>query len=260
MALVLFFAGAWGYARLAGIAVPAGQGTALPAGGGSLLGNGGALLALAALIGTAALAGLLLVDRRRSPLATGLPGALLLAWTGLYLVNVRQAVSLIPLRSHPFGAGWEALLIHGLLGAAGAMLIVPALIPARWRASQAAGTDVPPVPAAEPLPAVWPDARSLPQEAQPPLAPMPGDEVPLGQVPANQVAADEFALTGTVLSYPPGGAVQPVDTSRVTGASRALRATGSFQAVPGSTPRSSGSLGTVQDGLRGPYHQPPEEE
>src|SRR5262249_61393748 len=67
-------------------------------------------------------------------LAAGLPGLLLLGWTGLYLVSVRQAVDLIPLRSDPFGAGFEAMLFNGILAAAGLAMIVPMFVPSRWRA------------------------------------------------------------------------------------------------------------------------------
>ncbi len=132
MAAVMFFAGAWGYLRLLTVPGPAGQAAALPAGGGSL--HGTQLLALGALAGTAVLAGLLVMIPRISPLAAGLPGAALLAWTALYLVNVRDAVDLIPLRSHPFGAGWQGLLLSGVLGAAGAVMVFPLFVPSRWRA------------------------------------------------------------------------------------------------------------------------------
>jgi hypothetical protein len=75
-----------------------------------------------------------------------LPGLLVLGWTGLYLVSVRQAVDLIPLRSDPFGAGFEAMLFNGILGAAGMAMILPLLVPSRWRTrrtdeSEAAGAD-----------------------------------------------------------------------------------------------------------------------
>ena len=95
------------------------------------------LLALAAVVGTALLAGILMVVPRISPLATGLPGLLLLGWTALYLVNVRQGVDLIPLRADPFGAGFEAMLFNGILGAAGLAMILPMFVPSRWRARQA---------------------------------------------------------------------------------------------------------------------------
>src|SRR5215468_3651777 len=58
-------------------------------------------------------------------------------WTGLFLASVRQAVDLIPLRSDPFGAGFEAMLINGVLGAAGLAMILPMFVPSRWRARAA---------------------------------------------------------------------------------------------------------------------------
>jgi hypothetical protein len=134
MAGVLFFPGSWGYLRLLRLPAPAGQLSGLPAGGGSLISDHHVLLALAALAGTGLLAGILLAVPRISPLAAGLPGLLLLGWTGLYLASVRQGVDLIPLRSDPFGAGFEAMLFNGILGAAGLTMIVPMLVPSRWRA------------------------------------------------------------------------------------------------------------------------------
>src|SRR5436305_1965118 len=48
---------------------------------------------------------------------------------------------------------------------------------------------------------------------------------------------EEPELVGTVISRPFPSNVRPVDTTRVTGASRALRATGSFRARTGPIPR-----------------------
>jgi hypothetical protein len=133
MALVMFFGGAWAYLRLLKLPVPPGDPGALPAAGGSLLSNGSVLLALAVLAVTGVLGGVLVAVPRISPLAAGLPGLLLIAWTVLYLVSVRWATTVIPMRSYSFGAGWEALLFNGVLGAAGLVMIVPMFIPARWR-------------------------------------------------------------------------------------------------------------------------------
>jgi hypothetical protein len=143
---VLFFPGAWGYLRLLRFSAPAGQLSQLPAGGGSLISDNKVLIALAAIAATGLLAGILMVVPWISPLAAGLPGLLLLGWTGLYLDSVRRAVSLIPLRSDPFGAGFEAMLFNGILGVAGMAMILPMLVPSRWRArrtgeSEAAGAD-----------------------------------------------------------------------------------------------------------------------
>jgi hypothetical protein len=141
MAGALFFPGAWGYLRLLRLPAPADQLSNLPAGGGSLLSDHHVLLAFAAVAGTVLLAGILIGVPRVSPLATGLPGLLLLGWTALYLVNVRQGVDLIPLRSDPFGAGFEALLFNGILGAIGLAMIIPMFVPSRWRARRLDDSD-----------------------------------------------------------------------------------------------------------------------
>ena len=134
MAGVLFFPGAWGYLRLLRMPAAAGQLAQLPAGGGSLISDHNVLIAFAAMAGTGLLAGILIAVPRISPLAAGLPGLMLLGWTGLYLVSVRQAVDLIPLRADPFGAGFEAMLLNGILTAAGLAMITPMFVPSRWRA------------------------------------------------------------------------------------------------------------------------------
>ncbi|HEX3308190.1 MAG TPA: hypothetical protein VHS32_18235, partial [Streptosporangiaceae bacterium] len=107
MAAAVFFAASWGYLKL--LIVPAGVGR-LPAGGGSLLHNHAVLEGFGAMLGVGLLAGLLIAVPRISPLAAGLPGLALLAWTGLYLFSVRHAVQYIPLKSRPYGIGFEALL------------------------------------------------------------------------------------------------------------------------------------------------------
>jgi hypothetical protein len=133
MTAVLFFPGTWGYLRLLRLPAAAGQLSHLPGGGGSLIADKHVLIALVAIAGTGLLAGILIAVPRISPLAAGLPGLLVLGWTGLYLVSVRQAVDLIPLRSDPFGAGFEAMLFNGILGAAGLAMITPMFVPSRWR-------------------------------------------------------------------------------------------------------------------------------
>jgi len=135
MVLAMFFAGAWGYLRLLRLPTPAAE---LPAQGGSLLSYNGVLAALAAVAVTGLAAGILVAVPRISPLAAGLPGLLLIAWTALYLVSVHRAVGLIPLRSNAFGAGWESMLFNGVLGGAGLAMIVPLFLPSRWRRAGAA--------------------------------------------------------------------------------------------------------------------------
>jgi hypothetical protein len=128
MAGVFFFAGAWGYLRL--LRLP---GAALPAGGGSLLSNHHVIEAIAALLVTGLLAGILIAAPRISPLAAGLPGLVLLGWTGLYLAKVHRAVSLIPFKDKAFGVGFEAMGINGILALVG---IIPLFVPSRWRSTR----------------------------------------------------------------------------------------------------------------------------
>ena len=129
MILAMFFVSAWGYRRL----LPLSASATLPAQGGSLLSHHGVLAAVAAVAATGLAAGILAAWPRISPLAAGLPGLLLIAWTVLYVVSVRRAVELIPLRSYSFGFGWEGMLFNGVLGGAGLAMIVPVFVPSRWR-------------------------------------------------------------------------------------------------------------------------------
>jgi hypothetical protein len=130
MAAAVFFAASWGYLKL--LILPAGVGR-LPAGGGSLLHNHAVLEGFGAMLGVGLLAGLLIAVPRISPLAAGLPGLALLAWTGLYLFSVRHAVQYIPLKTRPYGMGFEALLFDGMLALAGLAMVVPLFVPSRWR-------------------------------------------------------------------------------------------------------------------------------
>jgi hypothetical protein len=227
MAAVMFFAGAWGYLRL----------TTAATDGGSLL-HSTPLLALGALLGTAVLAGLLVMIRRISPLAAGLPGLALLAWTGLYLASVQRAVNLIPLRSHAFGAGWQGLLGSGLLAAAGAVMVFPLFVPSRWsapRRGRHAGPDTSARDADDFLATVRPEtAGSLTPEAVAALGP--------DGWPRQREA--EPALAGTVV----GGPARPPGPARVTGASRALRNSGSFPVTASGLPkRTTGSFPAISD-------------
>src|ERR1017187_9460412 len=87
MAAVLFFAASWGYLKLETSRVALG---ALPPGGGASLWHDPAVLeGFGALAATGLVAGILIAVPRISPLAAGLPGLVLLAWTGLYLSSVQ---------------------------------------------------------------------------------------------------------------------------------------------------------------------------
>jgi hypothetical protein len=137
-ALAIFFGGGWGYLRL--LRVPAAHEAvaSLPGGGGSLLHNHRVLYAMAALAAVGLLIGLLMAIPWVSPLASGLPGLALLALTAFYLARVHQAVQLIPLRTRPYGLGFEALLFNGLLALIGLAMIIPLFVPSRWRRRRAA--------------------------------------------------------------------------------------------------------------------------
>jgi hypothetical protein len=236
MTAVMFFGGAWGYLGLLKLPVPPGQAAALPAAGGSLLSNSTALLALAVLAGTALLIGMLAVGPWFSPLATGLPGLLLLAWTSLYLVNVRQAVSYIPLRSHSFGAGWEALLFNGILGAVGVAMVIPVFIPSRWRRSR--GMEV----------------EAFTSEVDDYLAAVKPDEGPPRRV--GRYREKPFPLAGDAMSGPVSDSARPVETTGVTGASRAPRNSGSFPAAISEQQRPTGPGPSRRDGDGPPWRRP----
>jgi|SRR5271170_1662509 len=130
MAAAVFFAASWGYLKL--LIGPAKDGV-LPAAGGSLIHNHAVLEGFGALLAVGLLAGILMALPWISPLASGLPGLVLLAWTGLYLFSVRRAVQYIPLKSQSYGIGFEALLFDGVLALAGLAMIIPLFVPSRWR-------------------------------------------------------------------------------------------------------------------------------
>jgi hypothetical protein len=133
MSAAVFFGASWGYLRVLRLPVPGGSLTGLPANGGSLISDHHLVLGLAALAGAGLLAGLLVAIRWVSPLAAGLPGLVLLAWTGLYLDDAHTAVRLVPLRTGSFGSGFETLGMNGILAVLGFVMVVPLFIPSRWR-------------------------------------------------------------------------------------------------------------------------------
>src|SRR5229473_3504095 len=79
LAAAVFFAASWGYLKL--LIGPAGLGR-LPVGGGSLIHDHAVIEGFGALLGVGLVAGVLIAAPRISPLASGLPGLALLAWTG----------------------------------------------------------------------------------------------------------------------------------------------------------------------------------
>jgi hypothetical protein len=114
--------------------------TTLRATGASLTTPHGAI-ALAALVGVGLLIGIMLAVPAVSPLASGLPGLLLLGWTALLAVSERRAIQLVPLHAHSFAVGFGAMLTSGVLALAGAAMIVPLFVPSRWRRRYAGDDD-----------------------------------------------------------------------------------------------------------------------
>ena len=122
LAGAMFFAAGWGAEH-----VPALAGHSI-----RLLSRTG-LIGLAAMLATGLLLGILLAVPAFSPLATGVPGLLLLGWTALLAVSSHRALAWIPLQGHAFGAGFRILLLNGTLAVAGMAMIVPMFLPSRWR-------------------------------------------------------------------------------------------------------------------------------
>ena len=127
--LVLYGTG-WGYARTLKVAAGA-----PPTGAAQALG-------FAALAGVGLLVGLILAPRL-SPLAAILPALALLAWTAALFWNSRQAVGWAP--GGAAGGGMSALLASGLYGLLGVALLLPLVVPGRWRRREDArgGEDFP---------------------------------------------------------------------------------------------------------------------
>jgi hypothetical protein len=120
MSAAIFLGGGWSVARL------------IHADGHGLIGISGALT-LAALAGTGLLLGILVAAPPVSPLAAGLPGLLLIAWSGLMVARTSLALRLIPMQHLVAAAGFKAMLLSGVLGLLGMVMIVPMLVPSRWR-------------------------------------------------------------------------------------------------------------------------------
>jgi hypothetical protein len=125
LAAALFFGGGWGADHVSALA---GHSVGLPSRPG--------LIGLAAAVATGVFLGILLVVPAVSPLATGLPGLVLLAWTALLALSSHRALAWIPLQAHSFGAGFRILLLNGTLALAGAAMIIPLFLPSRWHGRQ----------------------------------------------------------------------------------------------------------------------------
>jgi hypothetical protein len=140
LSAAIFFGGGWAYNRLVTRNLPAPW--HLPAAGGNFASDPVVTSGLAAMAGVGMLIGLALLIRWVSPLATGLPGLVLLAWTALYVASPARAVRYIPLKGHNVGLGLAGLGTTGILGAAGLVLVLPLFFPSRWRRLAGAGAAV----------------------------------------------------------------------------------------------------------------------
>src|ERR1041385_5719078 len=100
LAAALFFGGGWGLTHTLSLA----HGT-------SALPDRTGLIALACMLGAGLLLGILLAVPAVSPLATGLPGLVLLAWTAFMIVSYKRAVSWVPWQGTAYGAGFKDLLV-----------------------------------------------------------------------------------------------------------------------------------------------------
>jgi hypothetical protein len=137
LSAAVFFGGGWAYDRL--LTRNHGSAWSLPAGGGNFVSNSVVTSGLGAMAAVALLIGLALLIRWVSPLATALPGLVLLAWTALYVASPERAVRYIPLKAQSVGLGFAGLGTTGILGAAGLVLVMPLFFPSRWR--RPAGAD-----------------------------------------------------------------------------------------------------------------------
>lgn len=131
LSAALFFGAAWGVNRIIEM-----RGTVTAAGTQHALTSTHGLIAVSAVVATGLVLGILMTARPISPLATGLPGLVLLGWSALVVLHSRYAFRYMPLPNTHFGEGFSYLLFNGVLALAGAAMIIPLAIPSRWRRSR----------------------------------------------------------------------------------------------------------------------------
>jgi hypothetical protein len=119
-AAALFFGACWGVTRIIALHV-----TANPHAGHPLTSLHGLLA-----VGVVALA------PRASPLASGLPGLVMLGWSALWIVGSRYTLRYMPFPGTQQASGLTFLLDHGILLMLGALLIVALFVPSRWRRTE----------------------------------------------------------------------------------------------------------------------------
>lgn len=125
---MLFFGTAWGVGR---IVVLRGGVTAL--GTGQALTSTRGLTAVGVVLATGLVLGILMAVPAVSPLATGLPGLVLLGWSALVVIHSKYTLRYLPLPGSHFTTGLTYLLFNGVLALIGAAMIIPLAVPSRWR-------------------------------------------------------------------------------------------------------------------------------
>ena len=125
---MLFFGTAWGVGR---IVVLRGGVTAL--GTGQALTSTRGLVAVGVVAATGVVIGILMAVPAVSPLASGLPGLILVGWSALVVIHSKYAVKYLPLPGSHFTTGLTYLLFNGVLALIGAAMIIPLAVPSRWR-------------------------------------------------------------------------------------------------------------------------------
>lgn len=127
----LYFGTAWGVGRIVVL-----RGTVTAHGTQNALTSIHGLIAVGAVLATGLAIGILLVVPAISPVATGLPGLILLGWSALVVIHSRYEVRYLPLPTSHFTGGLTYLLFSGVLGLLGAVMIIPMAVPSRWRRRQ----------------------------------------------------------------------------------------------------------------------------
>ncbi|HET7017556.1 MAG TPA: hypothetical protein VFI65_26775 [Streptosporangiaceae bacterium] len=128
LAATMLFAGAWGVGRILVL-----RGAVTATGTSHALTTPRGLFAVGAVLVTGLVIGIFLAVPTISPLATGLPGIVLVAWSTLVVLHNQYAARYLPLPSTHFGTGFTFLLFSGILGMIGAAMVIPLAIPSRWR-------------------------------------------------------------------------------------------------------------------------------
>jgi hypothetical protein len=128
LAATILFAGAWGVGRILVL-----RGAVTATGTSQALTTQRGLFAVGAVLATGLVIGIFLAVPGISPLATGLPGIVLVAWSTLVVLHNQYATRYLPLPKTHFGTGFTFLLFSGILGMIGAAMVIPLAIPSRWR-------------------------------------------------------------------------------------------------------------------------------